>query len=120
MLVEILAPEAPVLTSPNRITKADFDGWMEQRGSKFWSTWDPRYTAMLSSWDKGQPPQKGGWLQASYGQGYYTYFAYALHRELPYGVAGAYRLTANLLSLTAARTKDQQEKKRKGANKVSP
>jgi hypothetical protein len=99
--VEVLAPAAPVLTSPNRITKADFDGWMEQRGSKFWSSWDPRYTAMLSSWDKGQPPQKGGWLQASYGKGYYTYFAYALHRELPYGVAGAYRLTANLLSLTA-------------------
>ena len=71
-----------MLTSPNRITKADFDGWMEQRGSKFWSTWDPRYTAMLSSWDKGQPPQKGGWLQARYGKGYYTYFAYALHREL--------------------------------------
>ena len=100
--VEILAPEAPVLTLPNRITKADFDGWMEQRGSKFWSAWDPRYTAMLSSWDKGQPPQKGGWLQARYGKGYYTYFAYALHRELPYGVPGAYRLTANLLSLTAS------------------
>ena len=103
--IEILAPEAPVLTSPNRITKADFDGWMEQRGSKFWASWDPRYTAMLSSWDKGQPPQKGGWLQASYGKGYYTYFAYALHRELPYGVPGAYRLTANLLSLTASRAK---------------
>ena len=113
--VEILAPEAPVLTSPNRITKADFDGWMEQRGSKFWSTWDPRYTAMLSSWDKGQPPQKGGWLQASYGKGYYTYFAYALHRELPYGVAGAYRLTANLLSLTAARTKRSTGGKEKGS-----
>jgi LmbE family N-acetylglucosaminyl deacetylase len=99
--VEILAPDAPVLTSPNRITKTDFDGWVEQRGSKFWSSWDPRYTAMLSSWDKGQPPQKGGWLQVRYGKGYYTYFAYALHRELPYGVPGAYRLTANLLSLTA-------------------
>ena len=63
----------------------------------------------------GQRPAaaKGGWLQASYGKGYYTYFAYALHRELPYGVAGAYRLTANLLSLTATSTKDQQEERRK-------
>ena len=31
-------------TTPNRITKADFDGWVEQRGSKFWTEWDPRRT----------------------------------------------------------------------------
>ena len=72
--------------TPNRITKADFDGWVEQRGSKFWSTWDTAYTPMLATWDKGQPPQKGGWLHATYGKGHYTYFAYAFHRQLPYGV----------------------------------
>ena len=33
--VEILAPADPVFNTPNRITKADFDGWVEQRGSKF-------------------------------------------------------------------------------------
>ena len=38
--VDILAPDAPMLNWPNKITKADFDGWVEQRGSKFWSTWD--------------------------------------------------------------------------------
>lgn len=97
--VEILAPDAQVLTTPNRITKADFDGWVEQRGSKFWTTWDSRYTPMIATWDKGQPPQKGGWLHAGYGKGHYTYFAYAFHRQLPYGVPGAYRLLANLLSL---------------------
>jgi hypothetical protein len=97
--VEILAPDAPVLTRPNRITTADFAGWVEQRGSKFWTTWDPRYTPILATWDKGQAPQKGGWLHARYGEGHYTYFAYALHRQLPYGVPGAYRLLANLLSL---------------------
>ncbi|HZB25684.1 MAG TPA: hypothetical protein VE379_06105, partial [Vicinamibacterales bacterium] len=99
--VDILAPDAAVFTTPNRITKADFDGWVEQRGSKFWTTWDPRYTAMIATWDKGQPPQKGGWLHARYGKGHYTYFAYALHRQLPYGVPGAYRLLANLLALNA-------------------
>jgi hypothetical protein len=97
--VDILAPDAPVLLFPNRITKADFDGWMEQRGSKFWTTWDPEYTPIVATWDKGQPPQKGGWLHARYGKGHYTYFAYAFHRQLPYGVPGAYRLLANLLSL---------------------
>jgi hypothetical protein len=99
--VDILAPDAAVFTTPNRITKTDFDGWVEQRGSKFWTRWDPRYTAMIATWDKGQPPQKGGWLHARYGKGHYTYFAYAFHRQLPYGVPGAYRLLANLLSLNA-------------------
>jgi LmbE family N-acetylglucosaminyl deacetylase len=97
--VEILAPDAPVLNSPNRITKADFDNWVEQRGSKFWTTWDPQYTPLIATWDKDQPPQKGGWLHARYGKGHYSYFAYAFHRQLPYGVPGAYRLLANMLSL---------------------
>ena len=98
---DILAPGLPVLTAPNRITAADFEGWVEQRGSKFWASWDSRYTPVLATWDRGQAPQRGGWLQASYGKGQYTYFAYALHRQLPYGVPGAYRLLANLLSLAA-------------------
>ena len=97
--VDILTAAAPVLNTPNRITKADFENWVEQRGSKFWTTWDPRYTALIATWDKNQPPQKGGWLHARYGKGHYTYFAYAFHRQLPYGVPGAYRLLANLLSL---------------------
>jgi LmbE family N-acetylglucosaminyl deacetylase len=97
--VEILAPSEPVFNTPNKITKADFDGWVEQRGSKFWSTWDKAYTPMISTWDKGQEPQQGGWLHAKYGKGHYTYFAYAFHRQLPYGVPGAYRLLANLLAL---------------------
>jgi hypothetical protein len=98
--VEILAPGARVLNAPNRITATDFDGWVEQRGSKFWSTWDPRYTPIVATWDRDQPPQRGGWLHARYGKGHYTYFAYAFHRQLPYGVPGAYRLLANLLSLS--------------------
>ena len=61
------------------------------------------YVAMVESHDANQSPQRGGWLQASYGNGYYTYFAYALHRQLPYGVPGAYRLLANLLSLAKNR-----------------
>jgi hypothetical protein len=97
--VEILAPSHQAFTWPNRITKADFDGWVEQRGSKFFSTWDKAYTPMIATFDKGQAPQQGGWLTAAVGKGTWTYFAYALHRQLPYGVPGAYRLTANLLAL---------------------
>ena len=97
--VRILVPGAQVFTWPNRITRADFDGWVEQRGSKFWASWDPAYTPLLETFDQGQAPQQGGWLQATSGKGTYTYFAYAFHRQLPYGVPGAYRLLANLLAL---------------------
>lgn len=97
--VTILAPTEQSFTWPNKITLADFDGWVEQRGSKFWTTWDKAYTPMVSTFDKGQAPQSGGWLTARYGNGHWTYFAYALHRQLPYGVPGAFRITANLLAL---------------------
>ena len=61
--------------------------------------WDPAYTPMIATHDRDQPPQSGGWLHARYGAGHYTYVAYAFHRQLPYGVPGAFRLLANLLSL---------------------
>jgi hypothetical protein len=97
--VEILAASHRAFNTPNRVSLVDFDGWVEQRGSKFFTEWDPAYTPMISTHDQGQEPQKGGWLTATYGKGHYTYFAYAFHRQLPYGVPGAYRLLANLLSL---------------------
>ena len=37
-------PAHQVFNWPNRITPQDFDGWVEQRGSKFWTEWDPAYT----------------------------------------------------------------------------
>jgi LmbE family N-acetylglucosaminyl deacetylase len=97
--VKILAPAEQAFTWPNKITQADFAGWVEQRGSKFWASWDSAYTPMIETADQGQAPQRGGWLQAKHGKGTYTYFAYAFHRQLPYGVPGAYRLLANVLAL---------------------
>ena len=99
--VRILAPEHPVFQAPNKISARDFDGWVEQRGSKFWKTWAPEYTALLETNDAGQVPQRGGWLEARYGKGRYVYCAYAWYRQLPYAVPGAYRLFANLISLGA-------------------
>ncbi len=94
----ILAPEHPLLTWPHRIGPADFEGWVEQRGSKFWSAWDPAYTPLFETADAGQAPQRGGALTAEVGAGRYTYFAYALHRQLPEGVPGAFRLLGNLIA----------------------
>src|SRR5262245_51304475 len=100
--ITILASTEQSFNWPNKITLADFNDWVEQRGSKFWTTWDKAYTPMISTFDKGQSPQSGGWLTARYGKGHWTYFAYALHRQLPYGVPGAFRITANLLALGKA------------------
>ena len=98
--VTILDPANPIFAGPNKITSADFEGWVEERGSKFLTTWDPQYKALLECHDRDQPPQKGGFLQARYGKGTFTYVAYALYRQLPAGVPGAYRLLANLISLS--------------------
>jgi LmbE family N-acetylglucosaminyl deacetylase len=97
--ITILASTHRSFTWPNRITAADFNDWVEQRGSKFFTEWDKAYTPMISTFDRGQAPQSGGWLTARHGKGTWTYFAYALHRQLPYGVPGAFRITANLLAL---------------------
>lgn len=95
--VRLLAPSHPLLAVPNRITGADFDGWLEQRGSKFFTRWDDAYTPLVETHDTGQEPQRGVWLTAGAGTGRYSYVALALHRQLPYGVPGAYRILSNLL-----------------------
>jgi LmbE family N-acetylglucosaminyl deacetylase len=97
--VTILDPSNPIFNWPNKITVADFDGWVEERGSKWMSTWDERYKPLLESHDREQAPESGGMLQAKYGRGTYTYAAYAFYRQLPAGVSGAYRLFANMISL---------------------
>jgi LmbE family N-acetylglucosaminyl deacetylase len=97
--VVILEPSNPVFTWPNKITEKDFEGWVEERGSKWMKSWDPRYQALLETHDEGQAPQKGGLLYAKYGKGVYIYNAYAFYRELPEGVPGAYRIIANMISL---------------------
>ncbi|MGN6592430.1 MAG: PIG-L family deacetylase [Terriglobales bacterium] len=97
--VEILAPGARALNFPNRITVADFKGWVEERGHGFMESWDPHYTALVEMHDTDQPPQKGGLLVADYGKGVYVYEGLALYRQLADAVPGAYRIFANLLSL---------------------
>ncbi len=98
-VVSILTPEDPLLNFPNRITAADFNGWVEERGHGFPRSWDPHFRALTEMHDAGQDPQKGGLVYAPYGKGAYVYLAFAFFRELPAGVPGAYRLMANLLSL---------------------
>ncbi|HEX8985218.1 MAG TPA: PIG-L family deacetylase, partial [Bryobacteraceae bacterium] len=41
--VAITGPSSPLVSSPNAITQADFDGWIQERGLYFADRWDPRY-----------------------------------------------------------------------------
>jgi LmbE family N-acetylglucosaminyl deacetylase len=97
--VRILAPDHPALNYPNKITAADFEGWVQERGLYFPNKWDERYTPLLSSHDPGEPDRDGGLLVAEYGDGHFVYTGYSFFRELPAGVPGAYRLFANLVAL---------------------
>jgi len=99
--VRILAPDHPAFVWPNPISEADFEDWVEQRGSKFWVEWDKRYTPLVEMHDEGQEPQQGVWLTARHGEGMYVYCALAWYRQLPYAVPGAVRMFANLISLGA-------------------
>jgi hypothetical protein len=100
--VTILQPQHPAFNSPNRITDDDWRNWVQERDLYGFTTFDPRYTALLESHDAGEGPQNGGELYAEIGKGKYIYSSYAWFRQLPAGVPGAYRLFANLLSLPKA------------------
>jgi len=96
--VKLLAADHAVLTVPNKITAADFEGWIQERGLYFPNEWDPRYTAILGSADPGETEKPGGLLVAKHGKGTFAYTGYAFWRQLPAGVPGAIRTFVNLVS----------------------
>lgn len=96
--VRVLAPGHPLLSRPNAIGPADFDGWVQERGLYFANPADPRYERVLACHDTGEPEREGGLLYARHGSGVFVYCAYAMFRQLPAGVPGAWRLFANLVS----------------------
>jgi hypothetical protein len=84
--VKVLQPSHPIFNVPNKITPSDFDGWLQERGTYFMRTWDPRYTPLLESGDPGEMPLQGGLVTVKYGKGTYTYTGYVFFRELPAGI----------------------------------
>ncbi|WP_041383875.1 PIG-L family deacetylase [Polaribacter sp. MED152] len=97
--VTILDPNNSLLNFPNKITEADFKGWVQERGLYFPDIWSEQYTPLLSMKDKGETPKLGSLLIAKYGEGNYIYTGLSFFRELPAGVSGAYKLFANMLSV---------------------
>ncbi|MEO8068981.1 MAG: PIG-L family deacetylase [Flavobacteriales bacterium] len=93
-----LAKDHPLLNTPNKITLADFDGWVQERGLYFCGSLDKHYTPLIAWNDPGEQPLNGGLITCDYGKGRYVYTGISFFRELPAGVPGAYRLFANLIS----------------------
>jgi LmbE family N-acetylglucosaminyl deacetylase len=111
--VRFLLPDHPVLNVPNRITAADFEGWVQERGLYFAGEWGAPFQAVLSCNDPGEPPRDGGLLVAKHGAGFFVYTGYSWFRQIPAGVPGAYRLFVNLISLGggAAATSDAERRR---------
>jgi hypothetical protein len=99
--VRILEPSSPLFTTPNRITEADFDGWVQERGLYFASEWDGGYVPVLELNDPGEEPRHGSMLVAAVGEGVFVYTGLSFFRQWAGQVPGAYRLFANLISLDA-------------------
>ncbi|MHB0971909.1 MAG: PIG-L family deacetylase [Thermoanaerobaculia bacterium] len=96
--VTIVNPEHRLLRQPNRITAADFQGWVQERGLYFPNAWDSHYETLIAANDSGESAMDGGLLVTNYGKGRYVYTGYSWFRQLPAGVPGAIRLFVNLIS----------------------
>lgn len=96
--ITFLQPRNPLLNFPNKITQKDFANWVQERGLYFPKEWDPKYTAVLATNDKGEAPLRGGLLVAPYGRGNYIYTSFVWYRQLRAGLPGGYRMFANLIS----------------------
>jgi LmbE family N-acetylglucosaminyl deacetylase len=90
-------PASPLLNSPNKITQADFEGWVQERATYMPTSFDSHYRTMLAMNDPGEQPNRAAILAAPYGRGTYIYVPLALFRQLPAGVSGGARIFANLL-----------------------
>jgi hypothetical protein len=104
--VTFLDPAHRLLTTPNALGPADFEGWVQERALQLLDARDPRFVQLLSGADpfpKNAGVKKGLLVEAAVGKGTWTYTGLSLFRQLPAGVPGAFRIWANLLSRPRAR-----------------
>lgn len=95
--VTILGSGSSVLSKPNRITSADFAGWVQERSTYMPTTVDPHYQHVFEMHDPGEPANQNAVLIVPVGKGAYVYNTLALFRQLPAGVPGAARIFLNLI-----------------------
>jgi len=99
--VKVLAPADPMFNTPNKLTAAVWENWVQERGLYFLGDHDSRYRDLLSIEDpfpSNAGDKRGALVVGPWGKGRWIYVGLGLWRELPAGVDGAYQLLANLIS----------------------
>jgi LmbE family N-acetylglucosaminyl deacetylase len=102
--MKLVDPAHPVFNTPNRISRADWANWVQERGLYFLDEAgrDPQYKDLIEFTEPfpfNQGTKRGALVEAKVGQGRWVYVGLGLWRQLPAGTDGAFRLMANLLSL---------------------
>ena len=88
----------PIFNEPNAMSTEDFEDWVQERGLYFAQSWGPEFTPLIGMNDPGEAQTKGGLILGHYGKGTVIYTGISFFRQIPEGVAGAYKFLANLLS----------------------
>ncbi|MCM2317199.1 MAG: hypothetical protein NDJ92_18795, partial [Thermoanaerobaculia bacterium] len=96
--MSMLLPDHPMMTTPNKISATDFDGWVQERGLYFAGERDAAFESPIASNDPGEEPLDGSLVALRHGKGLYVYTGLAFFRQLPAGVPGAYKLFLNLVA----------------------
>jgi hypothetical protein len=115
--ITFLNPKHPLLNTPNKITRKDFEGWVQERGLYFPDSLDSRYETVISTLDPNEKPQDKSIFVTQYGKGKFVYTGLSFFRQLPAGVPGAYRIFANLISPNAVTEKKETGKAFSGNGK---
>ena len=98
--VNVLLPAHPAFNYPNKITAEDFEGWVQERSTYQVEKADEHYEKLISMKDTNDKiAGDGSLVVAKYGKGNFVYVSLVLFRQLPAGVAGAYKILANLIAL---------------------
>jgi len=98
--ISFLDPSHRILNYPNVIGQHDFHNWVQDRALFLPQKWTADFEPILRGQNGDNGDEDGLLLLRKKGKGYYIYNSLSLFRQLPAGVAGAYRLFANMLSLS--------------------
>jgi hypothetical protein len=99
--ISFLDPSHRILNYPNVIGQHDFQNWVQDRALFLPQKWSADFEPILRGQNADNQHEDGLLLLLKKGRGYYIYNSLSLFRQLPAGVAGAYRLFANMLSLAS-------------------
>ena len=83
---------------PNKITNADFNNWIQERGIYFVENADKNFTQPITMNDRKEEPHSGSLIIANYGKGKFIYTGISFFRQLPAHVDGATKLFLNLIA----------------------